>query len=181
MFWWWSRPTATFTCVCVCVCVCVCHQRQNKDVLFQSTRLMFPRHRLRLLSAHSPVSLPARLPFIIPSIMFRLWHLQHSELGPSGAEYYTLPHTFALVTLNISHLFHVSVTLSTTEPWGHWPWKWLLTLRYPTLSRRTDSLSRRPRTSSENGSRPVRRSSSTFRRSRWRLDGLVFTGGGFKL
>lgn len=68
-------------------------------------------------------------------------------------------------------------------PWGRWyvlclcgvegsPLQWLLTLKYPTLKRRTDSLSRRERISSEKGRRSVSRSSSPFRRSRWRLDGL---------
>lgn len=69
------------------------------------------------------------------------------------------------------------------RPWGRWyarclcgvegsPLQWFLTLKYPTLKRRTDSLSRRERISSEKGRRSVSRSSSPFRRSRWRLDGL---------
>lgn len=55
------------------------------------------------------------------------------------------------------------------------PLKKLLTLRYPTLRRRTDSLSRRERTSSGNGSRSISLSSSPFSRSRWRFDGLDLT------
>lgn len=55
------------------------------------------------------------------------------------------------------------------------PLKKLLTLRYPTLRRRTDSLSRRERTSSGNGRRSISLSSSPFSRSRWRFDGLDLT------
>lgn len=52
------------------------------------------------------------------------------------------------------------------------PEKKPLVRRKLTLSLRMESLSRLAMTSSEKGSRLARRSSSEFRRSRWRLDGL---------
>lgn len=67
---------------------------------------------------------------------------------------------------------------------GSSPLKKLLTFRYPTLRRSTESLSRRVRTSSVKGSRLVSLSSSPLSRSRWRLDGLDLTpsgGGGLGL
>lgn len=51
----------------------------------------------------------------------------------------------------------------------------LLTRRYPTLRRRTDSLSSRERTSSGKGRRSISLSSSPFSRSRWRFDGFDLT------
>lgn len=50
--------------------------------------------------------------------------------------------------------------------------KKLFVRRKLTLSLRMESLSRLEMTSSGKGSRLARRSSSEFRRSRWRLDGL---------
>lgn len=81
-------------------------------------------------------------------------------------------------------LFLLLITIFCFEPpeWnpGHSPLKKLLTFRYPTLRRSTDSLSRRDRTSSVKGSRLVSLSSSPLSRSLWRLEGLDLmpSGGG---
>lgn len=58
------------------------------------------------------------------------------------------------------------------------PEKKLLVRRKLTLSLKMDSLSKLEITSSEKGSRLASRSSSEFRRSRWRLDGLDLAPSG---
>lgn len=141
------------------------HQIKDRQVVFPA--------------APFPLSPPAGCVFIQPGVRFSFWHptvFNHTTVS-------TWPRHLSLSKVRIPSApavhFHQTDTPSCCR--GHRPWRQLLAFRYPTLRRSTDSLSRRLLISSEKGSRLARWSSSMFRRSRWRLDGLVFRGLGFTL